>query len=115
MAMRRIGKLMLIALLGGLLLAGSSSAQRVGGELLKRVKTQVQPSYPELAHRMGISGVVKIQVTVSASGKITSTKLLGGHPLLAGASEDAIRRWKFEPASDEATGVVEFKFERTDQ
>jgi TonB family protein len=113
--MCKFWKQMLIAILGGLFLAGPSSAQQVGGELSKRIRAQVQPSYPALAHRMGISGVVKIQVTVSASGKITSTKLLGGHPLLAGASEDAIRRWKFEPASDETTGIVEFKFQGADQ
>jgi len=86
-------------------------AQEVQGDLSKRVKTRVQPTYPELARRMAVKGTVKLMVTVGTNGKVKSTKVVGGHPVLVGASEDAIRRWKFEPASDEATGIVEFIFQ----
>jgi len=86
-------------------------AQEVQGDLSKRVKTRVQPTYPELARRMSVKGTVKLMVTVGTNGKVKSTKVVGGHPVLVGASEDAIRRWKFEPAADEATGIVEFTFQ----
>jgi len=86
-------------------------AQDVQGDLSKRVKTRVQPSYPELARRMSVKGTVKLMVTVGANGKVKSTKVVGGHPVLVGASEDAIRRWKFEPAADDSTGIVEFTFQ----
>ena len=86
-------------------------AQDVQGDLSKRVKTRVQPTYPELAKRMAVRGTVKLMVTVGTNGKVKSTKVVGGHPVLVGASEDAIRRWKFEPASDETTGIVEFTFQ----
>jgi outer membrane biosynthesis protein TonB len=42
---------------------------------------------------------------------LKSTKIVGGHPLLVNAALDALKKWKFEPASEESTGVVEFKFE----
>ncbi len=86
-------------------------AQQVQGDLSKRVKTRVQPSYPDLARRLSVKGSVKLMVTVTANGKVKTTKVVGGHPLLVAASEDAIRRWKFEPAAEEATGLVEFTFQ----
>jgi TonB family protein len=85
-------------------------AQEVQDELTKRVKARFQPTYPELAQRMSVRGSVKLMVTVGSNGKVKTTKVMGGHPLLVVAAEDAIRRWKFEPASEETTGLVEFKF-----
>jgi len=92
------------------MLTGLSMAQKPQGELTRRVKSQVQPAYPELARRMNVKGSVKLLVTVGQNGSVKSTKVVGGHPLLVTASEDAVRRWKFEPASEESTGVIEFDF-----
>jgi TonB family protein len=80
-------------------------------ELSRKVKTKVTPLYPELARRMGITGVVKIQVVVAPNGAVKNAKVVGGHPVLTPAAMDAIRKWRFEPASEETTGVVEFKFD----
>ena len=67
--------------------------------------------YPELAKRMSISGVVKVEVVVAPNGSVKSTKVVGGHPLLVNAAVDAVKKWRFETASEETTGVVEFKFD----
>ena len=80
-------------------------------ELTRKAKTKVAPVYPELARRMSISGVVKVQVVVAPNGTVKSTKVVGGHPLLVNAATDAVKKWKFEPAADETTGIVEFKFD----
>jgi TonB family protein len=80
-------------------------------ELTRKVKSKVSPVYPELARRMSISGVVKVQVVVAQNGTVKSTKIVGGHPLLVNAATDAVKKWKFEPASEETTGIVEFKFD----
>src|ERR1700739_3417271 len=80
-------------------------------EMSRKVKTKVAPAYPELARRMSISGVVKVQVVVAPNGSVKSTKIVGGHPLLVNAAVDAVRKWRFETASEETTGVVEFKFD----
>ena len=80
-------------------------------ELTRKVKTKVAPSYPELARRMSISGVVKVQVVVAPNGQVKNTKVVGGHPLLVNAAVDAVKKWRFEAASEETSGVVEFKFD----
>jgi outer membrane biosynthesis protein TonB len=36
---------------------------------------------------------------------------VGGHPVLAAAAVEAVKKWRFEPAAAESSGVVEFKFE----
>jgi TonB family protein len=79
-------------------------------EITRKVKTKVSPMYPEIARRMNIAGTVKLVVVVTPNGMVKSTKVLGGHPLLVNAAEDAVKRWKFEPGSDESSGVVEFTF-----
>jgi protein TonB len=79
-------------------------------ELTRKVKSKVAPSYPVIARRMNISGTVKVVVVVAPNGSIKTTKVMGGHPLLVTAAVDALKKWKFEPASDETTGTVEFKF-----
>lgn len=80
-------------------------------ELTRKVKNKFTPLYPELARRMSISGVVKVQVVVAPNGTVKSAKIVGGHPLLVNAAMDAIRKWRFEPASQETAGIVEFKFD----
>lgn len=84
---------------------------RAEDELTRKVKSKVSPVYPELARRMSISGVVKVQVVVAPNGSVKSTKVVGGHPLLVNAATDAIKKWRFEAASEETTGIVEFKFD----
>lgn len=80
-------------------------------DLPRKVKTRVAPVYPTLARQMNISGVVKVQVTVAANGTVKSTKLVGGHPVLATAALDAVKKWRFEAGPEETTGIVEFKFD----
>jgi TonB family protein len=80
-------------------------------ELTRKVKSKVAPSYPDIARRMSISGTVKLVVVVTPNGSVKSTKVMGGHPILVNAAMDALRKWKFEPAPDESTGIVEFKFQ----
>lgn len=84
---------------------------RAQEEIARKVKSRVQPVYPDIARRMNIAGMVRIQVVVSPNGNVKSTKLVGGHPVLANAAMDALRKWRFEPAAEETTGMVEFKFE----
>jgi len=100
----------------GLLLLGgwaATSAPPAWGqeELNRKVKSKVAPSYPELARRMNISGVVKILVTVAPNGSIKDAKLVGGHPVLANAALDAVKKWHFEAGPQESTGMVEFRFD----
>jgi TonB family protein len=89
---------------------GAQTAEN-NDELVRRAKTRVQPAYPELARKMQISGTVKIEVTVSPNGTVKEARVVGGHPVLATAALDAAKKWRFEPAQSESSGVIDFKFE----
>jgi TonB family protein len=93
----------------GLSQTGTQNAQ--SEEIVRRAKNKVQPAYPELAHKMNISGTVKVEVVVAANGSVKEARIVGGHPVLATAALDAAKKWKFEPASSDSTGIIDFKFE----
>ncbi len=79
----------------------------------RRVKAKVQPIYPTLAKDNNISGAVRIEVVVAPNGRVKSTKVLGGHPVLVEAALEAVKQWRYEPAERESTHVVEIKFVRS--
>jgi TonB family protein len=93
-------------------LFGASALAQTGttDESKRKVKTRTAPAYPDLAKRMNVSGKVKIEVVVTPDGRVKSTRVVGGHPLLVQACQDAVKEWKFVPASEETTQVVEFDF-----
>jgi TonB family protein len=105
----------------GLLLGGCAAisapvawGQEIKGqETTRKVKTKVSPVYPELARRMNISGVVKVRVTVAANGSVKDAQLVGGHPVLASAALDAVKKWRFEARPEETAETVEFRFDPT--
>ena len=78
----------------------------------RKVKTKVTPVIPELARRMNITGKVKIEVVIAPDGRVKSSRAMGGHPVLVQTCLDAIKEWKFEPAPEETTQVVEFDFKQ---
>lgn len=111
MSLRKIAALLLgmtIATGTGL---NSVRAQEPDKDIVRRAKSRVEPVYPELARKMNITGVVKVQVVVAPNGTVKEAKVVGGHPVLAGAALEAVKKWRFEPAPTENIGVVEIKFE----
>ena len=95
--------------------SGVSLAQSGSTDESKRtVKTKVSPVYPELARRMNVAGKVKIEVVISPEGRVKTTRVVGGHPLLVQACQDAVKDWKFAPAAEETTQIVEFEFRAAD-
>ena len=80
-------------------------------EIVRRAKSKVQPLYPELARKMNIIGTVKIEVVVAPNGTVKEARVVGGHPVLANAALDAAKKWRFEPAPGESSGIIDFKFE----
>jgi len=90
---------------------GFAPVARAQEENARKVQTKVAPIYPELARRMKIVGVVKVQVMVAPNGTVKETKVVGGHPLLANAVVDAVRKWHYETRTKETTESVEFRFD----
>ena len=99
---------LVVVLVGALLFAGPA----VGGQsgLSRKAKIKAAPEYPDLARRSHITGTVRILVVVAPDGSIRDSKVLGGHPVLVNAAMEALKKWKFEPANEETSGTVEFKF-----
>jgi TonB family protein len=99
----------LLSLAGWVAMGGSPAWGQE--EINRTVKTKVAPVYPELARRMNITGVVRVQITVAPNGAVKNMKLVGGHPVLASAALDAVKKWRFEAGPQESTGVVQFRFD----
>jgi protein TonB len=87
------------------------TAQTQSEEIIRRAKTKVQPAYPELARKMNLTGTVKIEVVVAPNGTVKDARVVGGHPVLANAALEAAKKWRFEPAAGESSGIIDFKFE----
>jgi TonB family protein len=104
-------KKMLVAAAAALFAVSMAFAQQTVVEEGKRkVKTKVTPAVPELARRMNITGKVKIEVVIAPDGRVKSSRAVGGHPVLVQSCLDAVKEWKFEPAPEESTQMVEFDF-----
>ena len=109
---RRVCKyFVLVAALTAVFASFAVSSASAQDALDRKVKSRVSPYYPELARKMNLAGVVKLQVVVAPNGSVKETKVIGGNPILVNAAVDAVKKWKFEAASDESVGVVEFKFD----
>src|SRR5258708_39598672 len=68
-------------------------------EFQKRLVNFPKPSYPALAQRAGLQGIVKLQVRVKKDGSIEVRKLLEGEPVLADAAIAAVKQWRAKTAS----------------
>lgn len=79
------------------------------GEDLRKVKSNPAPEYPELAKRLNIRGVARIQATIAPDGTVKEVKEVGGNPVLVDALARAVKKWKYEPA--DRTSVIEIKFD----
>jgi TonB family protein len=73
-------------------LVGSVSPAQQSSEGNRKIVNRVTPIYPELAKKMQIAGTVKVEATVAPNGKVKSTKVIGGSPVLTKA---AIEAWKW--------------------
>ena len=78
----------------------------------RKIKVRVNPSYPDIARLMNLSGSVNLLVTVAPDGSVKECRPIGGHPILIEAATSAVKRWRYEPAAQSSTISVMLKFER---
>ena len=105
-----------LAVVGAVMLLGASvfAQSSATDESKRKVKTKVAPVYPDLARRMNVTGKVKIEIVITQDGRVKSTRVVGGHPLLVQACQDAVKEWRFSATAEETTQVVEFDFHGND-
>jgi protein TonB len=72
----------------------------VGGDVTSvQLISSVPPVYPQLARTQRVSGEVKIDALIGENGRVTGTKVISGPVLLHQAAMDALRQWKYKPAT----------------
>jgi TonB family protein len=69
---------------------------------------EVKVVYPDLARRMKIMGVVRLELQLSPSGSVREAKILGGNPILASAAQAAVKQARFE-GPESCVVVFQFK------
>ncbi len=75
-----------------------SAPVRVGGAIRAPTKVKdVKPVYPPIAQSARVSGVVIIEATIGADGRVKDAKVLRSIPLLDQAALDAVKQWQFTP------------------
>jgi TonB family protein len=71
-----------------------------GGDLKQaRLLSSVAPIYPQLARNQRVSGDVRIDALIDVNGRVTATKVVSGPALLYQSAIDAVRQWKYQPAT----------------
>jgi len=69
-------------------------------------RTKIEFSYPTSAKRKGITGVVKVEYIVNQNGRVDNITIVESPDRsLSKATEDVLRRARFDPASKGGTAV----------
>jgi TonB family protein len=72
----------------------------IGGDVKPaRLIFSVPPSYPKLAKSQRVSGNVLIDALIDPAGHVTVMNVVSGPTLLHQAAMDALKQWKYQPAS----------------
>src|ERR1700733_5816109 len=100
-----------VLLSGSLAVVPKAPGQDNSTETTKRkVRTRTAPDYRRLSRRRKVTGKVKIEATIAADGHVTTTRVIGGSPVLVSSAVEALKKWRFEPAAKDTTEIIEFDF-----
>lgn len=71
---------------------------RVGGNVqAANLVKKVTPVYPPLAKQARVQGQVRFTAIIGKDGTIQNLQLIGGHPLLVPAAQEAVKQWVYRP------------------
>ena len=67
-------------------------------EQSKKLTKKVNPVYPKEAFDAKLTGVINLETTIGADGKVTNVRPLGAaNEMLIKAAEDAVKQWVYKP------------------
>ena len=90
-----------------------SSALSQRANVLPDVLAAAVPLYPPLARAAQVQGTVVVKVVVEG-GKVQSTKVVSGHPMLSDAAKSNLATWKLFPLPAQ-TFAVTYHYELNDR
>ena len=76
----------------------------------RRIVERVEPAYPVLAKRNGLSGTVKLKVIIGLDGHPKSVEVVGGNPVFVDNATESVKKWKWVSADHETTETVQLNF-----
>src|SRR5258708_39014018 len=80
-------------------------------DIEKYAVKKVKPSYPPMAEKYKIEGVVTVQLTVDNGGKVSGAEFVRGPNIFRSVSLDAAKRWEFKSSgSDQLQRGIHFTF-----
>lgn len=85
-------------------------------EFQKSLVYSPRPVYPDIARRVGVQGMVRLQVRARKDGHVEVEKAIDGDPVLVEAATEAVKLWKAKPAwlngkKVDAISTVTFNFQ----
>ena len=84
-----------------------ASPTPVGGDVKPaRLLSSVPPVYPPMARSQHVAGDVRIDASIDANGRVSSMKVISGPALLHQAAMEALRQWKYQPATLNGSAVA---------
>jgi TonB family protein len=99
--------------LGSGILAGNSKQPAapkiplpVGGDVkAAKLISSVPPLYSSIAKSQHVTGDVNIDALIDETGRVTTMKVVSGPTLLHQSAMDALRQWKYQPATLDGKAV----------
>ena len=86
----------------------SPSAPRItvkGNVMSKKLVHKVAPYYPDQARMMRTDGVVRLCIVIGVDGSVKHAEYISGPKVLAEATIDAVRQWKYKPTTENGQAV----------
>ena len=70
------------------------------------------PAYPDAARRSGVQAEVVARVVVDEDGSVSAVEILRGHPDFDALVREALRHWRFRPATVDGQALAVYQIVR---
>lgn len=70
------------------------------------------PAYPDGARRSGVQAEVVARVVIDEDGTVSAVEILRGHPDFDALVRDALRHWRFQPATVDGRALAVYQIVR---
>ncbi len=85
--------------------------KKEGASVLSRYRDQLQPAYPPGSLRAGLEGSATVRVLIGTDGRVKAVEAVrtDQEDFLKVTREQALRKWRFAPATEDGTPVESWK------